>query len=239
MSNGEFKLNYTEFNPTLEKYRQFHRRRTAPEIVNKKTLYIARGAIREAARTSPASIKESIGREVFSLKRTKSGRTRRVLKNSTNPGNEAVPVGALIINYLRGKRGEKGLEGQAMKEAILHLVMRRTSAIAFLAAGWIPAVKKLSPLVSNKRGIPAEDSEAKKISKTYGSAKPATAGMAVSIARIINDSLSKFSTTGKGAVYNKAARALQKAISNESASMKEDIENNMRKAAKSCGIKTN
>jgi hypothetical protein len=235
MAAPQFKLDYREFNSTLEKYRDFHRKRSVPQIVNKKALYIARGAIRETQRPDKATIQKSLGQRIFDLVRTKSGRSRRTLK----AGNLSAPLAALIVNYRRGQKNEKGLYGGEMKKAINSLVTHAIRARAFLASGWIPAVKKLSPLVRGKGDMPPDDSDARKIKNPSGRAVPATNNSTYSVAQIINDNLSKFTTTSKSEVFDKAARGLQKAIDRERISMERHIEEEMRNAAHESGIKTN
>ena len=225
-------LDYREFNRTLDKYKEFHKRRSAPAIVNKKALFIARRAILETKRPEASKIKSGIGQMVFDLVRTKSGRSKRVLKNNSN----GAPIGALIVNFIRGKQGLPGLNGEDMKKAIQRLVTKRVGAIAFLASGWIPAVKKLSPLVRGKQGAAANDKDANKISNPKGSVQPAKEIGSKSVAKIINSAVSKFTTTGDP-LGKIALPALQKAINYETASMQANIEEEMRKSAKDCGIK--
>lgn len=237
MVNPTFKLNYGEFNATLDKYVQFHRRRSAPSIVNKKALFIARGAIRETQRPSPTVIGKELSEIVYDFSGKRKKLTSRTTFGSFGQALSA-PVAALLINFRRGKSGEKGLYGSEMKDAIQRLISRSNSARAFLASGWIQAVKKLSPLVRDKKNLPAEDNEAKKIGNRFGSARPATSGTEISVATIINDSLSRFTTTPKAEVWEKAARGLQKAIDKERISMEQNIKDEMQKAAKSLGIKS-
>lgn len=229
------KLDFRKFNSTLDEYAKIHRNRTMPEIVNKKALFISRGAIRETNRPSKSDIQNGLGKVVYDIARTKSGRGKRVL----SLGKNSAPIAAMLINFRRGKMGKPGLFGDEMNQAIKRLVGKAQSARAFLASGWIPAVKKLSPLVRGKFGQPANDSEANKISNPHGDATAATSGGSESVAKILNDSLSKFTTTPKGEVYNKGVKGLQKAIDRETISMKENIEDEMRKAAHGIGIKTN
>ena len=229
-----FKLDTREFDATLRRYRELHRRRTVPEIVNKKALYIARGASQLTPKPSTDAIKKAIGRELFGMEHTQSGRGKRVL----NIGKNGAPVGALIINFLRGQKGLRGLYGAEMKDAINRLVGSRIRARAFLAAGWIPAIKKLSALVSNKSRIPKADRDAEKIKNPKGSVRPATRDGWKSVATIINEAVSHFTTT-KDPLGKIAEPALIQAIENERRSMLVDIENQMRKDAHEVGIKTN
>jgi len=230
-----FKLDYSEFNETLEEYRRVHKKRTLPEIVNKKALFIARGAIRQTPRPEPTVIGRALSKIIYTFKGARKTLTQRV----TGSGKSFAPVAALLINFRRGKRGKPGLFGADMKAAIKSLIARSASARAFLASGWIPAVKRLTPLVRSRKGMPPDDSEAKQIKNPKGSVKPANVSGDICVATIVNQALSKFTTTGKNEVFDKAAQALQKAIDKERASMEQDIENQMRDDAKSCGIKTN
>jgi len=235
---NNFKLNYSEFNRTLNKYAEFHKRRTAVGIVNKKALYIARGAIRETFRPEPTVIGKSLMAAFYVIGKN----MRKKLKMRTTYSNKgaalSAPVAALLVNFLRGKKGEKGLQGPAMTKAIKSLIQHRITARAFLAAGWIPAVKALSPLVGSKKGMPDKDPQADKIKNPKGSVSVARESGLKTVATIINFAVSKFSTT-KDPLGKYAQPALQRAINKETASMRENIEDEMRKAAKECGIKTN
>ena len=238
MNAPRFNLDFREFNSTLNKYQQLHKRRSAPNLVNKKALFIARRAIVETPRPEPTVIGRALSKIVytFSNKGRKSFTTRK-----TFGGNGQVleaPIAALIINFIRGKRGQKGLFGEDMKAAVARIVKARTQARAFLAAGWIPAVKKLSPLVSGKQGAAPEDKDARRIPDPHGDCKPAKSSGNVTVAKIINSAVAHFTTT-QDPLGKIALPALQKAIDYETASMKQNIEDEMRKAAKECGIKTN
>lgn len=209
------KLDYREFNATLSQYRQFHKSRTAPELVNKKALYAARGAIRQTVRPSRDKIKESL---------------------MMNGSEVSIPIAALIINKQRKIAGKRGLSGPEMRGAITTLINQRVAHRAYLASGWIPSVKELAPLVPNKRGIPRNDPQASKIQHPKGSCKPARGSFIRSVAVIINSATAKKTTTDDP-MDKFALPALQKALDSERASMEENIKEEMLKAAKRFGIK--
>lgn len=209
------KLEWREFNETLKKYRELHKRRTTIELTNKKALFIARGAIRETFRPTKETIEESL----FAM------------------GNTAdAPIAALIINKRRGVNRQPGLSGDFMRVAIDTLVKIRKSARTFLAAGWIPSVKKLGSLVGNKRGIPPNDPDANRIKNPKGSVMPARNVGFKTIATIINSASAK-KTNSQDALDKHAVAGLQKAIDKERQSMVDNIKEEMLKAAKECGIK--
>src|SRR5205807_1063675 len=85
--------------------------------------------------------------------------------------NVFAPLAALIINARRGAKGQPGLRGPAMEEAINAFVASRLRSIAFLKSGWIGAIKKMIPY-ADRRGGPRQDRTAKEYGQAKGDAKP-------------------------------------------------------------------
>jgi len=236
-----FKINTREFDKTLKEYYQFHKRHTVPDIVNKKALYIARGAMRETYRPNKITIGKALSDLVYVFKNTKKGAVKKLATRKTYNAFGAqsgeAPIAALIINFLRGKRGKKGLFGAEMKKAIKKLITKRQQAVAYLASGWIPAIKRLDPLVKRKSDAPAIDKDVRALKKSArGSGTAATEARPV--AQIVSEAIASFSTT-KDPLGKYGEPALQRAFDKETASMKQNIEDEMRKAARAHGIKTN
>ena len=225
-----FKINTREFDRTIRQYAA-QSRKDFDVIVNTKAYFIARAACRETFRPEKSTIKNSLSALIHTTRTTAKGNKRKSLaKNS-----EGVPIAALLINWRRGKTGKPGLFGAAMKEAVKGFIKRRQDARAFMASGWIPAIKAFASVAENKSKAAPSDREASAIKKPLGSYSLATGGR--SIAKIINSSFSKLSTTPDpmGAI---AQPALQRAIDMETASMKQYMEQKMKESARAKGIRT-
>src|SRR5438105_15248985 len=73
------------------------------------------------------------------------------------------PFGAILINSRLGKKGEPGLSGPAMREALVRLIAARVRSVAFLKAGWLPAIRILDRIVNDKEGAAPFPPEAKRM----------------------------------------------------------------------------
>lgn len=233
-----FTIDDREFKKTLAEYVKICKSRTFPEIVNTKAFFICRGAARNTFRPSKGTIQRTTGRLIFDLKRTKTGRSRRVLVGSSRAATKGVPIAALIQNWRAKKMGKPGKYGKAMKTAIKKMIGARSAARAFIASGWIPAIKALAPLAKYKRSAPPTDNEAKQRGKPKGSAKVAVGGGYRVEATITNSASSKVSTT-KDPLQKYGKPALVNAFDEERRSMIAHMEEKLLAAAKSAGIKTN
>src|SRR5207237_657051 len=112
------------------------------EILNKKAYFIARKALWFTPKADAAEIRSRLNRSVSINRTTASGR----MELSTGP------YGPIIINARRGRAGQPGLHGVAVRGAVRDARASRLKSIAFLKAGWIPAIRIFDSLVSNKAG---------------------------------------------------------------------------------------
>ncbi len=204
----KFRIDRREFDATLRRY-ALYSKRDIPTICNTKAFYIARRATVETPAVSAQEIRAFTKQE----------------------GGKII---GMIINARRGKRGEKGLYGQAMTQAIALVKAARLKSRAFLKSGWLWAIKKLEPL-AEKRGVPRVDRTAKKIGQAKGDAIPATQGWRVS-AKILNTVTAAWDKReGAGKI---AEPALQRAFDAETQSMKDYMERKLNQSAKDAGIRT-
>ena len=214
MDAAAFKLDTREFNETLRNYSNYSRR-SFPEIVNTKAFFIARRAVVETIKADTGKIRRNF---------------------ADRKGQEII---GKIINYRRGKRGEKGLYGEAMAEAQALVKAIRLRSVAFVKSGWIPAIKRLEKFVKSKRGAARSEEgdgigRPKVIGTPKGNALEAKENSFNCFAIIRNMASSKHAHRD---VEPMARKGLQKAIEYESLSMKVYIENEMRKAAGMAKIK--
>jgi hypothetical protein len=179
---------------------------------------------------------------IYNFKPTKKGASKRLTMRTqfgaTGLATGHAPIAALLINWKRGQTGEKGLYGADMRAAIRRLIAVRSRARAYLAAGWIPAIKKLSRLAEKPSKAAEPDAEARRIQNPKGSADPATETGTIAIARIINEAVSKHSTT-PDPLDKYALVALKKAVDAETKTMLEYIERKYKEEAQRAGIRTN
>ncbi len=213
MAATAFKLDTREFRQTLDLYGKFSKRDRAV-IVNTKAFYIARRAVVETIKADKKNIRAFI--------RAKSG-----------------AIVGRLINKRRGARGEKGLYGDAMAEAVIAVLANRLRSVAFLKSGWLRAIKTLEPLAERIRGnsVPRKDSTVKEYGKAKGDARPAREGAIITMATIRNLAIAKHDK--HDALGKFGGPALQRAIDFETRSMNDYIERKLRDAANEAGIKTN
>jgi hypothetical protein len=194
-------------------------------IVNTKALFIARGAMIETPKADKRKIAAELGRIVRRGKRAGSVKLAKARDFDA-------PLAALIVNKKRG-RG-RGLYGTAMAEAVRTLIASRMRSIAFLKSGWIPAIKALIPF-ADRRGGPRQD-RAVQYGRAKGSGTPAQEGI-WKVKAIIENSAGD-NKNNRDALLTYGGPALEKAVQNETASMKEYIERKLTESAKAAGIKT-
>ncbi len=200
------RINHREFDATMRVYRQYSKRDPAT-ICNTKGFYIARRATVETVKTPASKIREFIG----------------------EAGGRII---GMIINKGRAKRGEKGLYGRAMAKMVAMVKAARLRSRAFLASGWIFAIKALEPF-AEKRGAPRQDRTSKQYGQAKGYGLPATDGWK---AKAILANLASARWDRGGAEKN-AVNGLQKAFDFERASMLGYVERKMRETAKRAGVK--
>jgi hypothetical protein len=230
MSAVRFKVDAREFTATLRKYAELSRREPS-DIVNKKALYIARGALRLTPKADKQVIKTELGRVI---RRKTGARTLVLTKARDYPFSLAE---AIIRARIYRKGGTQPTAGE-IGEKIEALINSRMRSIAFLKSGWIPAIKLLGPLVKNLRGAPPLDRSAKEFGTPKGSAKAATPSTWKVRATLENAAAGEHGEH-KDALLRLGGPALQQAFDNEERSMKEYIEERFRENAKQSGIKTN
>jgi hypothetical protein len=239
-------LNLQEFQDTLNKY-VLYNKREFPRIIATKAYRIAIVACHETYRPPKGSVAKALSMTIEDFQRTKSGRTKRVMLKSTSTAGGVfntvgVPIGALLVNWRRGKRGMKGLYGADMKAAVRRLEMMGERARAYLASGWIPAIKKLAPLADRGRfagqNVGSPDPEARKIENPKGRASISSSSGSISAATIVNEAVAKVTTT-PDPLGKYGLPALQKAVDVETASMLQYIEDKMREGANQLRIKNN
>ncbi len=207
----------TTFNSVLDSYLAVTSR-TLSSALNTKAYYIARGAARVTDKVAVATIEAQLGKiisvERISKKGTKYNRKSLQL---TMGRDSRAPLAGLIINKRRGQAGEPGLQGRDMRDAIKRLLGARKKSVAFIASGWIPAIKTLARYAEKVGGAPSDLETGKQFGAKKGMADPAKAGNKM-IARIINSAMGK-TANSRAAHAKHGSRGLQRAFDAETASM--------------------
>jgi len=148
-------------------------RRSAANVINAHALYIAFAAQNYTPKADKLSIGRSLSELIYDFKQTKKG-SRRLLKTKTvytgaGGATAQAPIVALMINKKRGEQGKPGLYGRDMAAEVRKFIAKRQNTVAFLKAGWIPAIKALKLRVPYKflsRGKPED-----KTVRQFGAAK--------------------------------------------------------------------
>lgn len=227
---GGIKVDTREFRKALNEYRKLSKR-DIPAIINTKAFYIARGAVRNTLKTPKEKIKNQL----------------------MQPSNIApsAPLAAIIINSVLGggkgtgkhldkslpksiwamvKNGKRGLQGADMKKAVKTFVASAVRTRAFLASGFLEAVKDFGRLAEKKIGAAAMDRTVKRYGKAKGSAVTAKQDAWVARAVITNSASGKSEKSG-AALMKHAGAALQQAFNDEVASMRQYVRDKMQKTA--------
>ncbi len=212
----DIQVDTREFNKAWREYQTFNKR-ALPTIVNMKTYFIARNAVN----TTPAVDKAIIEAQL----------------RSVSSRHSPAPLGAILINKMRGSKGEKGLFGKRMASELNKFIRIRNRSINFLRSGWISAIKAIEPFIEKKSGPPYKKS--KILGQHKGGAKAAVKSMTnwMCKASIWNSVVGGKKNHGldKKNDYNKVKKiltlGLQLAINKEVASMKQYVEKKLKEGA--------
>ena len=216
----------------MRRYRDLSKRDPAT-ITNTKGYFISRRAQAETPKADRAKIERELGSFVSVMRQGRRGKMVKRREVVLAKGQSGAPLAALIVNARRRDRGLPALQGPEMAKEVRKLLASRFRSIAFLKAGWIPAIRTLS-VVAEKRGAPRGDMSARQIGGPKGYAIPAHVGWKVSTI-IANTAVAK-GDTGE-ALIRYGGPALQRAFDAETRSMKQYIERKMKSTAIRAGVK--
>ena len=230
MSAVSFRVNTTEFDATMRRYREISKR-DPKKICDTKAFFIARRATIETPKADKGVIKTQLGRLIIK-KRQVVAMSLRTVKRFSRFGLEvAAPLVALIINKRRGKG--RGLYGAAMTEAIRALIAGRLRSIAFLKSGWLPAIRVLIGL-ADTRGAPRQDKTPVQVGQAKGYATPARSDWRAKTT-IVNAADARHDN--REALIKYGEPALQRAFDAETASMLGYMEKKLRESAAQAGVR--
>lgn len=194
-------VNTDEFSRVFKEYMKYSKESFA-DACNRHAFFIAKAA----TNTTKGADKERIKAQLENMSRTYPG----------------VPLAAILVNRERGKRGKKGLNGQKMANAVEKYIRKIQSHVNFLRSGWLPAIKKLGPLVKGKGSGFRVPGGTDKKGRDFGGAIKATTNTFSPVAWIWS------SIVGKGnrspIVQKIIEEGAQKAMAAETISMRDYIE---------------
>ncbi len=215
MTGGITFKNMPGFTAVMREYAQASRRDDTT-IVMTKAFYIARGAVRNTHRSDKAKVKQELQELV-------GARAQKTVTRFGRYGQEQeAPLAAILENASRGKRGQPGLYGSKMAQAVKSFIGRRLRSIGFLASGFLPAIKTFEPLAERTGSAPRIDQQIKQHGQDNGSARALNLGGLVPKAIITNFAQGKGDHDGR-ALEKYAGDGLQKAFDDEMVSMREYI----------------
>lgn len=227
-----------EFSSAMREYKVMSRRNMAT-ILNTKAFYISRGAVRETQKASRSKIKQELQQMLrpeggglgafFEKAYPQIAKEHSISRKVTVNGKE-VPLVALLVNFRRGRKGEKGLYGQAMAKASLSFIGFAVRSAGAIAAGFIPSAKGFEPLAEKKSKAPPEDKNAVQYGKPKGSFKVALKNTERPFAEIINTA--SFKGDHKNALKRYGGEGLRRAFEKEVASMRQYVLEKANAAAK-------
>lgn len=215
--------------------------KTLQEVINTKAYYIARKALWFTPKADIGKIREVLGEaKAMNLVRLKSGRWSRNKKNTvsffgrggaTSTKTGRAPYLALIVQKRRGRAGHpspwKGLSRAAGAAAMLQVMRQvfgaRLRSVAFLKAGWLPAIRELAPYAEKSAGLPPMDG--KQVGRPKGGARAAQPGFNP-VAQVLNNASASRDT--RAALMRYGAPALQKAFDDEAFDMTTYIKRKMQ-----------
>lgn len=218
-ANGITIKNLNGFRQTFREYMKFSKRdiRTA---LDTKAFYIMRGAVRNTM--SPS--KEKILSELADTDTSKK-----------YPG---APLGAIIINSRRGRQGLKGLYGRAMDSALMSLIKSRWRSRRFIAAGWLPGIRKMDAYAENKGRAPRRDSSVKQFGRDKGGATPASTLTESAVARAVIFNAANTNRDVKGALDTYGMPGFVQSWNDEIDSMKQYMLDKLQKRANAISTRT-
>ena len=215
------KFDTSEMNRALRDYMKVSSKSLA-EVCNQKAFFMARGAARLSHRANAEKIETELGKTSTIVKQLTRGKNiGKFRKTGFTVKNSSVAEG-ILRSRIHAKGGVQPTKADFLATVKKFIVARAKSA-AFLAAGWIPAIKYFESRVKSKAGAPPMDRSVKlKASKPLGGAVEAQPGWNPR-AILWNSAIAKRSKTGGQALSKTAGDALQAAMQAEVKSMRKHI----------------
>ncbi len=229
------KSSQADFQNTLKRYLQVNRR-TLPEALNEKAYFITGAAIRNTHKADYERIKTEMGAFLKPVigKRGKELK-RKVLGLQEDYWAQLATI--IIVARLR-KAGKKIPPAAELIKMALDLVRARIRSVGFIRSGWLPALRRLARFSKYGRIKFASGDLPKMSGVKKGGVSPATAAQGDFAKCVIWNSAGGL-PKHKGALIKYGQPGLEKAVQEETASMKKYLEGKLRENAHAAGVKTN
>lgn len=159
MVKASINIDQQRFSKVLAKYMQVSKKTFADEC-NKRAFNIALNASSGRKKFTKAASFSSIQKELKKGAKVQPPPRKRRKKKGTGPRTrrKKAPLAAILINYARGKRGEKGLTGEAMQAQVDINLKSKNRGIGFMRAGWLGAADDIRPYLKKSRPRPKNSS---------------------------------------------------------------------------------
>ena len=233
----KFSINTKEFSRTLAKYLELNKR-DAAFLVNSKAWMIARGAARYTRRADYASIARELGVELRTIQKGRRAGTLTMGKKAKFIDNTSGGISLaelIIIMRLRAKGRLKETDREGIKKMAQRMVGARARSIGWLAAGWIPAIKRLGASIGRASLYSDKQLKSFKTSDQIGNAIVARGS--ISPKAIIENKVGTRTPENKRALLYFGTPALQQSINEQTADMIQYIKRKMVESARRLGIK--
>ena len=165
--SANIQWDFREFDATLKQYIQVSSR-DLDEICAQKAFDLSRFALAETPKADAAKIKAELAHEVreesYVPKRGKNAgqaRTRTTTSYGSTDAQVRNTLGARVVNARRVKAGQSPLWGQKLVAATKALVAARVRSRGFLAAGWLPGLRRAGQLIGKSTRGPAKEKNPK------------------------------------------------------------------------------
>lgn len=227
------RVNTQKFDAAMDQYRRLTSK-TVAEIVNTKAYYIALNALNSTQHANIADIRAELGQIVTVKYKDKKGKERKkktfAAALSRKHGDQQVPLAEILVNAERKKQGQPLIFGKELTSEMRKLYARRIRSVNFVRAGWIPAIKGLTPL-AKKDGSTQRDTSVKAAGEPKGGVIPGRqSDIWTSVCKIYNDVVGS-DNKPSNYVNNIKNIGLQKAINKEAASMMAYVDKKLQEAA--------
>ena len=228
-------VDLSKFNAALTRYAELSKQ-AAGDTLNRKALYVARGAMDRTRRASRPDI-EKLGLVTESIRQRidTKGKTRNVRKFDFQKE-------AAIANYAgalkrHGKTLRQFENRAAVAKAARKWISSKLKHIGFLASGWIRPVRTLASRVSGESFKPFTDARQYGVAKGY--AVPASRNSDKPFVIIANTAnRNRYGDPIPPHVSAMMLDALRRSVAAETNSTLEYIRRKMREAASKSGLKT-
>jgi len=149
----KFVVDNKRFNKVLMRYLEVTGKSWADEV-NRRAFNICLKASSKKLNYTKAATDSRIRKDLMKGAKVQPPPRKKRKKGGGRGRRKKAPIGAILINYARGKRGEPGLQGKAMKAQLQKNIESRQRGKGFMRAGWIGAADDIRPYLKKSKPKP-------------------------------------------------------------------------------------